>query len=145
MLHVITRSSIGSERNAHKWIGVSPNTTKSDDKYFVTLQPLHIELSDKTIITIPAGFEFDGSSVPRWLEVFFRRYGPFLFAALIHDWMYVTDYRRAELGTKKARKFADREMLVWSDATHYSSNRALLDNWLRYKAVRLFGKKVYKK
>jgi hypothetical protein len=83
--------------------------------------------------------------VPRVLEFLFRRYGPFLFAALIHDWMYKNDYKIEELGQKDAQKLADIEMLLWSDATNYKSNWSLLDNWLRYKAVRLFGKKVYKR
>jgi len=145
MFRIITRKNIHQEANGESWIGVIPNKRVDSGNYFVTLIPLHVELQDGTVITIPKGFSFDGSSVPRWLEVVFRRYGPFLFAAMIHDWLYVTDYRRDILGDKEAQRFADEEMLLWSDATNFHSNWSLLDNWLRYKAVRWFGRKVYKR
>jgi hypothetical protein len=57
--------------------------------------------------------------------------------------LYVIDYKRKTLGSKEAQKLADKEMLLWSDATNYYSNWALVDNWLRYLAVRLFGRKKY--
>jgi hypothetical protein len=145
MENVITRHNISNKTNTEKWIGVISNTAEKQSKYFVTLMPLTVKLSDDKIVIIPEGFQFDGSSVPRFLEVVFRRYGPFLFAALIHDWMYTVDYRRRELGRKEAQRFADKEMLLWSDATNFYSNWSLIDNWLRYQAVRLFGKKVYKR
>lgn len=107
--------------------------------HFRTIKELEIELSDFDIITIPKGFEFDGSSSPRFLWWLFPSYGDFLFAALIHDWMYKTDYKRKTIGTYRARLFADNEMLVWSDTI----NQNYLDNKIRYLAVRIFGKKFY--
>jgi len=145
MNNIITRHDISNKTNTEKWIGVISNTAEKQSKYFVTLMSLTVKLSDDKIVIIPEGFQFDGSSVPRFLEVVFRRYGPFLFASLIHDWMYVADYRRDELGAKAAQKFADEEMLLWSNATNFHSNWSLLDNWLLYKAVRWFGIKVYKR
>jgi hypothetical protein len=143
MVKLITLHNIFSFENSEHWIGVVSNKRVSKEQYFVTLVDLNIQLSDNKKITIPKGFSFDGSSVPRLLENVLRRYGPFLFASLIHDWMYVNDYKRKELGLYKARSFADKEMLKWSDATNYHSNIALFDNWIRYIAVKLFGKKIY--
>jgi hypothetical protein len=145
MTSLITKDNISVAKNTQEWIGVVSNKLEERSMYFVTLDDLCVKLSDDTIVIIPKGFKFDGSSVPRVLEFLFRRYGPFLFAALIHDWMYKNDYKIEELGQKDAQKLADIEMLLWSDATNYKSNWSLLDNWLRYKAVRLFGKKVYKR
>lgn len=40
-------------------------------------------------IKIPAGFVFDGASIPRLLRWLFSRVGaPHQVAALLHDWMY---------------------------------------------------------
>lgn len=126
-------------------IGVTPNKRVENDKYFVVLKDITIELTDGERIKIRKGFRFDGSSVPKWLRGIFPTYGPFLIAALIHDWMYVKDYRRNYMGLRDAQKFADNEMLLWSMVLNNRNWLAKLDNKLRYRAVRMFGKKVYKR
>ena len=112
-------------------------------KHFVLREDIKIELSNKRIITIPSGFVFDGSSVPRFLWWVFPSYGDFFFAAMIHDWCYMTDYRANEIGIKKARKFADKEMLIWSNILNDKNRFKKIDNTLRYHAVRWFGREVY--
>jgi len=108
-------------------------------EHFEIQEPIKVELSNGEIINIPHGFTFDGSSAPRFIWNLFPSYGDFLFAALIHDFMYKTDYKRKELGTYKAQKFADDEMLIWSNLLH--SNK--IGNKLRHLAVRIFGKNIY--
>ena len=120
-------------------IGVTCNRRIKNDKYFVVLHPVTIELSNGETIHIPDGFRFDGSSSPKWLRGVFPTYGAMLLPALIHDWLYITDHKRNEIGTRAARKFADREMFLWSQKT----NPNKIDNKLRFWAVRIFGKNVY--
>jgi hypothetical protein len=104
-------------------------------------ETFHETLSDGTTIMIPEGFKTDLSSVPRFLWPLFPPFGDFIRAAIVHDWMYINDYKRDELGTYKARKFADDEMLFLSRC--YNSD-GVIDNYLRWVAVRLFGWYIYK-
>jgi hypothetical protein len=120
---------------------VYPMTKKS---HFRLLNNLSVTLSNDAIIIIPKDFEFDGSSAPRFLWWLFPSYGDFFFAALIHDFMYQTKYLADELGEEYAQKLADKEMLLWSNRINKKNIGKTLDNYCRYYAVRLFGKKVYK-
>lgn len=112
-------------------------------KHFELLHSIKIVLSNGEDIVIEKGFRFDGSSVPRCLWWIFPSYGDFFLAALIHDWCYINDYKRIEWGTDRAREFADKEMLYWSQLTNTKSIFKTWDNYLRYYAVKWFGKKVY--
>ena len=127
------------EADLFGFIGVIPNKKRKDKKYFYTLRDIDIILSNGHLITIPEGFNFDGSSSPRYLWALFPRYGSFLFASLVHDYLYVIKYNSEKIGDKEAQKFADNEMLIWSNATHQSK----INNLLRYYAVRVFGKFVF--
>ena len=79
-------------------------------------------------ITIPVGFETDLSSVPKFLWSVLPPYGKFLLAPLVHDYLYIVDQTRG-------RAFADKEMLIVSNATHKNK----IDNYVRYWGVRAFG------
>lgn len=103
------------------------------DSHFRVERDIKITLSNDAEIVIPKNFEFDGSSAPRFLWWLFPSYGNFFFASLIHDYLYETKFYKQE--------FADSEMLIWSNVLN--SNK--IDNYFRYFAVRLFGKKVYRK
>lgn len=120
-------------------IGVTCDRKRKDEKYFLLLHPVTIQLSNGDLIEIPGGFRFDGSSSPKWLRSIFPRYGAMLFPAMIHDWLYITDHGRDTVGLKESRKFADDEMFKWSQIM----NPNKIDNKLRWLAVRLFGKTVY--
>ena len=37
---------------------------------------------------IPAGFQFDGASIPKFLRTFFSPVGVLLVGGLVHDYMY---------------------------------------------------------
>jgi len=104
---------------------------------------LSITLSDGSAIIIPKGFEFDGSSAPRFLWWFFPSYGNFFFAAVVHDYLYHIKYLSEEIGVNLAKEFADKEMLTWSNLLNDSNFGKRIDNKLRYLAVKWFGKKQY--
>ncbi len=104
-------------------------------------EEIEYKLSNGEVIVVPRGFETDLSSVPRFLWSFSPPYGDFLLAAILHDWMYASDYRRGELGNSQARKLADIEMLKWSNKL----NKNKFDNYFKYYGVRLVGAHVYKR
>ncbi len=114
-------------------------------EHFKLLKGIQVKLSTGFKIIIPEGFVFDGSSSPKFLWWLFPSYGDFFMAALIHDYLYQQQFNRKHLGLKEAQKFADKEMLIWSNVVHCQNKIDKLDNYLRYYAVRLFGKKVFRK
>jgi hypothetical protein len=122
-------------------IVLSPYYNSPQRKYWKLKEPLYVVLSNNELIIIPKDFVTDLSSVPKLLWHLFPPFGDFLLAALIHDYLYVEDYNVENLGWKEARKFADQEMLIWSNAI----NKNKLDNHLRYYAVRMFGKTLYER
>lgn len=117
-----------------------PMTKKS---HFKLADGVSIILSNKDVIDIPKGFLFDGSSSPRFLWWLFPSYGDFFFAALIHDYLYHIRYYEKEIGSQAAQKFADEEMLKWSNLINDRHIGKIVDNYFRYFAVRLFGKKKF--
>jgi hypothetical protein len=60
-------------------------------------------------------------------------------AYLIHDYLYINQ--------TLSRKEADLEMYKWAVVTNGTRKLSArnIDNWLRWKAVVLFGNSVYKK
>ena len=114
----------------------------SNDKWrkYKLLETLEIELTNGKVILIEEGFEWDLSSTPRFLWALLPPDGNFELAALIHDYLY-----RYQLF---GRTFADKEMLIWSKILHTTKSKISLrrlDNKIRFWAVRLFGKKAWKK
>lgn len=104
-----------------------------------------LRLSNGKVITIEDGFDWDRSSVPKFLWSILPPDGDFIIGALIHDWLYVNNnYIIKEWfngNSKKARKFSDKEMLLWSKAVNGTKKGSLknLDNLIRYRGVRIFG------
>lgn len=102
------------------------------------LKGLDIELRNGQVIHIPEGFIWDLSSVPRLFWGLLPPDGDFEFAALLHDYLYVSKMM--------SRERADVEMFAWSKAVSGTSGRNTwgdVDNWIRYAAVRGFGWTVY--
>lgn len=114
------------ERTKYKW---------------VLLESIEVKLSSGEVITVPDGLKTDLSSSPRLLWGLFPPYGDFLLAAIVHDYLYIYNFKKDILGDKSARKFADYQMLYLSNI--YSKNK--IGNYLRYWAVRLFGHRVWNK
>ena len=104
------------------------------------LNELSIILSNGYEITIPKGFIWDLSSVPRILWWALPPDGDFAIAYTIHDFLY--DNKN---NFNFTRKFCDNEMLLWARAssgtTHISWRN--IDNNTRYYGVRLLGGLVW--
>lgn len=94
-----------------------------------------VQLTDGQIITIPKGFEWDLSSVPKRLWSIMPPDGDFAIAALIHDYLYVNK------GKIMDRKSSDKEMLTWSRAINTTQKISFkrIDNYVRYIGVRIAG------
>lgn len=125
--NVITKAKIYSPVN--KW------------RQYVLLNDVYVNLTNGLTIKIPAGFQWDLSSVPRLLWPVLPPDGDHEIAALIHDYLYRTRYKAEEWGDFQARKFADKEMFIWSR----KCNKLYVDNKLRYWGVRAFGGITFKK
>lgn len=112
------------------------------NKYFL-LESLTFKLSNEKQITIPKGFIWDGSSVPRFLWWLLPPEGDFEIGALIHDYLYVNKHKIGMYYNN--RKFADKEMYKWSDRLSGTNKISLrnFDNILRYITVRIFGGLVW--
>ena len=124
---------------------ITPVYPISKWNHWELLQSVTIKLKCGRVITIPKGFQFDGSSTPRGLWWLLPSYGDFLFAALIHDWLYKTDYFDWFFNERTAQKMADIEMLYFSEILNNDTFGKRFDNKARYRGVRLFGRSVYKK
>lgn len=105
------------------------------EKYMLE-RDVTIQLSNGKIITIPYGFKWDLSSVPKIFWSILAPDGDFAIASLIHDYLYI--HRGSILGLKES----DKEMLLWSKAVNITKNPISLkriDNYVRYYGVRLVG------
>lgn len=98
-------------------------------------------LSNGDKITIPIGMKTDGRSSPRFLRAILPQFTKHILVYLIHDWLYINDYKWDELGTKKAQMFADKEMLYWQNRLKMNP----IESYLCYYAVRVFGRRVFVK
>lgn len=65
---------------------------KADIRPDTTIQLLDevIYKNNGTVYTVPAGYISDGASVPRSLSWLYPKYGEYLKAAVLHDWL-ITD------------------------------------------------------
>tara|TARA_R110002153_G_scaffold71623_1_gene187742 strand:+ start:96 stop:689 length:594 start_codon:yes stop_codon:yes gene_type:complete len=109
----------------------------STRKWVIT-QDWHYVVNGKKLV-IPAGFEFDGASVPKFLATFLSPVGVLLMGGLVHDYAY----KYASLkGTQKKpviyeydQKAADelfRDICIEVNGFH-------LLNYLAYYSLRLVG------
>ncbi len=108
---------------------------------------IRVELSNEIVITIPRGFTWDLSSVPRFLWAVLPPDGNFIIGALIHDYLYQNWFWITWLNSMTdPRKFTDTEMLLWSKAMNGTNKISIkkIDNYTRFYGVRLFGAKAWK-
>jgi hypothetical protein len=88
---------------------------------------------------IPAGFQFDGASIPKFLRTFFSPVGVLLIGGLVHDYMY--KYTACKPASKKNallivnQKKADQ---IFRDI-NIGVNGFYLMNYLAYWSLRLGG------
>lgn len=97
---------------------------------------LQEELLDGKILVIPVGYVTDFASVPMFLWSFFPPIGKYNRAALVHDFLYDSQYRLGELGEHEARKFADMEFLRIANRVDSQSK---LKHYLMFQFIRWFG------
>ena len=88
---------------------------------------------------IPAGFKFDGASIPKFLRTFFSPVGVLLLGGLVHDYAYkyetlLRENKRDTLG-KISQKRADE---IFRDI-NINVNGFYLMNYLAYCSLRLGG------
>lgn len=126
-------------------ISISPlYKYKNSYRYRINKPLQNICLSDGTIINIQEGFEYDGCSGFRAIRNILPTFGDFNFAVLIHDYLYIEKEKHPHI----TQKFADREMLLWSNKLNGSIKNdgvfgfllKRFDNYLRYYLCRLFGR-----
>ena len=91
----------------------------------------------RAVVTVPAGFEFDGESIPDWLHGLVPPFGQSKRAACVHDYLYkYAGYDRADgTFTEVERKTADRVYLELALLKGLPQWRALM----RYRVLRLVG------
>lgn len=101
------------------------------------LKSMTIELSNGEIHTISNGFKWDLASVPSFLQGIIKPDSDAEIAFLIHDYLYVNKI--------VSQRFADHEMLKWERAVNGTLKWSFrnIDNYLRFWAVRCFGKRVW--
>lgn len=85
--------------------------------------------------SIPAGFKWDGMSIPRVATWFMPRFGEANLAGLVHDFLYSTE---SEHNNRKEADNLFYDILVDLNVSKWKA-------YIIYKSVRLFGKSSYKK
>lgn len=130
---MITQHNVITALMTDRLIGNWYVYSEKSPKYWSLISDIQVQLSNGDIITIPQGFKWDLSSSPKFLWGIVPPFGDFLFAALVHDYIYIEKTH--------SKEFADKEMLFWSNII----NDNKLDNKVRYYAVKWFGKTVWRK
>ena len=93
-------------------------------------------------ITVPRGLITDLTSVPAPLRVLAGRVGPWLEAAIVHDYLYIAWQDVPGLRPRdKDRAFADLVMLRAMEAAHVG----VVKRRLIYAAVRVFGGAAFRR
>lgn len=113
-----------------------------NSKVFITTKMITFTLSNGELFFIDKGFRFDGSSIPRIFWWFVPRLDDRILGSLIHDMMYHSDYKRKQLGDKKAKELADKEMLYWWNAQLPKRKRI---NKTMYLFVKYFGWRIFRR
>lgn len=93
-------------------------------------------------ITVPKGLITDLTSVPAPLRIIAGRVGPWLEAAIVHDYLYIAWQDVPGLSPRQRdRAFADLVMLRGMEAARVG----ILKRRLIYAAVRVFGWTAYRR
>ena len=109
--------------------------------YKITKEVRYV-LSNGMSYTVEKGFRLDGTSVPKVFRSIMPRINNKIIGSTLHDHMYINDYLRKELGDIKARKFIDKEMLLFWNK--YDPKKKI-ENKIMYLLVRTFGRKIFNK
>ncbi len=96
---------------------------------------------ERRVITAPRGLVTDLTSVPEPFRIFIGRVGPWLEAAIVHDWLYVAWQVVDASASARNRLFADRVMLLAMRAAEVGVVR----RWAIYLALRAFGTRGFER
>ena len=95
--------------------------------------------------TIPAGFKFDGASIPKFLHTFLSPVGVLLMGGLVHDYAYkyqtLLEINKADTLGVISQKRADE---IFRDI-NIGVNGFYLMNYLAYYSLRLGGFLAWRK
>ena len=110
-------------------------------RHWEIVEDWHYEL-DGTKFVVPAGFQFDGASVPKFLATFLSPVGVLLMGGLVHDYAYKYAGLKTA-GTKKEQKLEwelDQKMSdeLFRDICIEVNGFKVL-NYLAYWSLRLAG------
>ena len=99
-----------------------------------TLTPIIADLDGYPLITVPAGFETDGASVPRLFWPICPKFSNYTNAAVVHDYLY---FHRAVPGHFDEYDRADADRIFLELMRELGVSR--WQRWAMYSAVRMFG------
>ena len=110
-------------------------------RHWEIVEDWHYQLGDNKFV-IPAGFQFDGASVPKFLATFLSPVGVLLMGGLVHDYAYKYAGLKTS-GTKKEQKLEwelDQKMAdeLFRDICIEVNGFKVL-NYLAYWSLRLAG------
>ena len=96
---------------------------------------------ERRAITVPRGLITDLTSAPKLLRVLIGRVGPWLEAAILHDYLYIAwQDVPGKQPTPRDRRFADCAMLLGMEAARVS----YVTRWAIFLFLRAFGGGVYR-
>lgn len=122
----------------------APKMRNGEDADYLTYRPYTVSWTsgdgEWRQIVVPDGFITDLTSVPRLLRWVAGRVGPWLEAAIVHDYLYVAwQDVPGKLPTREDRRFADDIMLAAMKEAEVRPWMA----WAIHKAVSAFGGATY--
>ncbi|MEJ6399405.1 DUF1353 domain-containing protein [Yoonia sp. 208BN28-4] len=122
----------------------APEMRSGEDADYLTGQPYQVSWTDDAAdvhqIVVPAGMITDLTSVPWGFRLLVGRVGPWLEAAIVHDYLYLAWADVPGRGNRQAdRAFADLLMRVAMEKARVS----LWRRWAIYLALRAFGAGAY--
>ena len=127
---IIETKGLGFWHSMMKWFLTTRNWKVIDDWHYVVNGVEYV---------IPAGFQFDGASIPKFLRSFFSPVGIMLIGGLVHDYGY--KYETLLMAGKK--ETIGKKDQKWMDQTfrdiNINVNGFYVFNQLSYYALRLAG------
>lgn len=87
---------------------------------------------------IPKGFDFDGASIPKFLNAWLSPVGVLLIASIIHDWLYKNTYLAVEDGSDVHFLERDQCDKLFREI-NISVNGFTVLNYTCWIALKLFG------
>jgi len=109
------------------------------DKPWIVTEDIGYILSNGDNYLVEKGFRFDGTSSPRFLWSTFPPVDDRILGVILHDHMYMNDYLLDVMKPRKAKRWIDKEMLLWFNK--YSDKKR--QNRAMKLGVKLFGWKIF--